>query len=266
MDARPIGVFDSGVGGLTVLKALCEVLPHEQFVYVGDTARVPYGNKNPDTLRRYALQCTDVLKQKDVKLIVVACNTLSATVMDAISSDVDVPVIGMINPAVREALRVSTTGHIGLIATRATIRSRAYDIALREFSAPQSVQVMSHACPLFVPLAEEGFSEHPSADMIAETYLAPFRDVGSDTLILGCTHFPILRDVIARALPNVQLIESGGAAALEVLDLLQANNTLGGFNNTSVSVYLSDITPTFKAIANRFLGQQPDRVEKISFS
>ncbi len=266
MDNRAIGVFDSGVGGLTVLRSLIEHFPQESFIYAGDTARVPYGNKTAATLQEYAAQCTRFLTRKNVKLIVVACNSLSATAMDTIANIAEVPVVGVINPAARKALLESPAGHIGIIATRATVRSRAYDTALRSIAGSESLHILSHACPLFVPLAEEGFVQHPATELIANTYLSPFRDVQTDTLILGCTHFPILREVIAKLLPDVNLIESGGAAADEVQQILASKAAFSDLEKSIINVYLSDITPSFKAIANRILGIQPNKVEKVTFS
>ena len=269
---QPIGVFDSGIGGLTVLKHLRRLMPNERFLYLGDTARVPYGNKSRETITMYAQQCAGFLMSKNVKLIVVACNTVSANALDEVQEDSSVPVVGMIAPAARGALQQSNTGKIGIIGTRATIGSNAYQDALRIFHTmvptPHSqLQVTAQSCPLFVPLAEERWQHHEAAALIAKEYLQPFINDDVDTLIMGCTHYPILLNLLSGLLPNVSFIDCGEYAAKIAKEILTQSNNL-----TSVAIpdhiehteyFITDTTPNFSVIAEEFLGYpvpQPQRV------
>ena len=195
---RPIGVFDSGIGGLTVVKALRDRLPNETIVYLGDTARVPYGPKSPDTVQRYALELAHMLMQKNAKALVVACNTVSSVALPLLTRKFSVPVIGVIEPGARAALQATRNQHVGVIGTRATIRSGAYEKALR--ATDNNVRVSSRACPLLVPLIEEGLLDDDVTDRVIVRYLEPLLADGIDTLVLGCTHYPLLSVAIARAL------------------------------------------------------------------
>ncbi len=209
---RPIGVFDSGVGGLTVVSALTQRLPEESILYLGDTARLPYGDKSPRTVRRYTHYNVDFLMSRGVKAVVVACNTASALALDEL--DYDLPIWGVIEPGAAAAV-AATEGRVGVIATEATIRSDAYGNAIRRLEA--SIEVVSRACPLFVPLVEEGWSDDPISEQIAERYLAPLLDAGIDTLVLGCTHYPLLKPVLQRvAGSGVRLVDSAETVAHEV--------------------------------------------------
>ncbi len=217
MNPRPIGVFDSGVGGLTVLRAMDRALPDERLVYLGDTARVPYGTKSVDTVVRYSLEATHFLLQQQVKMIVVACNSASSVAIDRVEREAGVPVLGVIEPGARRGAERSTSGRIGIIGTRATVGSGAYERAVRR--ANPSAQVISRPCPLFVPLAEEGWTDDEIARAIAERYLEPFRRAEIDTLVLGCTHYPLLHDVIAQVMGSgVALVDSAESIAAEVRD------------------------------------------------
>lgn len=207
----PIGVFDSGIGGLTVVRQLINLLPQENIVYFGDTARVPYGNKSSDVVREYAAQDVRFLLSKKVKLIVVACNTASAVAMDVVNAHSTVPAIGVIEPTAREAIRLAGTRGVGVIGTLSTINSCAYSTALT--SLKKDINVLTQACPLFVPLAEEGLFDHAATDIIAREYLSQFAGK-VDVMILGCTHYPLLRSAIARAVGDkVKLVDAGEAAA-----------------------------------------------------
>ncbi len=209
MPERAIGIFDSGVGGLTVLRELRLQLPQEELVYLGDTARVPYGTKSPQTVGRYAREAARFLVGQRVKLLVVACNTASAVALDDLSAIHQLPVVGVIEPGARKALAVTRTGRVGVIGTEGTIRSRAYERALRAGN-PQ-IEVSVAPCPLFVPLAEEGWADHPVAHLAAAEYLAPLLREGIDTLVLGCTHYPLLKRTLQEvAGPGVELIDFGG--------------------------------------------------------
>src|ERR1700751_158119 len=206
-DPRPIGVFDSGIGGLTVVKALRELLPNEDINYLGDTARVPYGPKSPETVKRYAVELAEILVRKNAKALVVACNTVSSVALPMLMTKFSAPVVGVIEPGARAALQATRNRHIGVIGTRATSRSGAYEKALR--ATDNNVRVSSRACPLLVPLIEEGLLEDDVTDRVIVRYLEPLLADGIDTLVLGCTHYPLLSTAIARALRGeITLVES----------------------------------------------------------
>ncbi|PLX23750.1 MAG: glutamate racemase [Ignavibacteria bacterium] len=260
---KSIGVFDSGIGGLTVVHALMQHLPQENITYFGDTARVPYGSKSEEVVREYAFEDTRFLLQQGVKIIVVACNTVSAVAIDDLKAHFDIPIIGMIEPGAAAACKASKNGRIGVIGTLATIGSESYPRKLKECKS--SFEIFSTPCPLFVPLAEEGWRTHPASDLIAEEYLADLRKEQIDTLILGCTHYPILRDVIQKHVgPQVALIDSGEAAAIQVEQMLREKNLL----NTSTaqpnySFFVSDVPQKFKQLGELFLQKADLRVTKV---
>lgn len=217
----PIGVFDSGIGGLTVVRAIHALLPHESTLYLGDTARVPYGSKSPATVRRYALEILAWLEERDVKAVVVACNTATAHALDELRAVARVPVIGVIESGARAAAAVSRGGAVGVIGTAGTILSGAYGRALRRIRP--ELQVVEQACPLFVPLVEEGWFEHPATRLVAEEYLEPLRRAGVDTVVLGCTHYPMLSELIGQVLgPGVTRIDSAQETARELAQVLAA--------------------------------------------
>jgi glutamate racemase len=218
-DPRPTGVFDSGIGGLTVVKALRDRLPNETIVYLGDTARVPYGPKSAETVQRYALELAHMLMQKDAKALVVACNTVSSVALPLLTRKFSVPVIGVIEPGARAALQATCNQHVGVIGTRATIRSGAYEKVLR--ATDNNVRVSSRACPLLVPLIEEGLLEDDVTDRVIARYLQPLLADGIDTLVLGCTHYPLLSPAIARALGGeITLVDSAANCATAVQEML----------------------------------------------
>ncbi|MEX2116618.1 MAG: glutamate racemase [Bacteroidota bacterium] len=261
--SRPIGVFDSGIGGLTVVKALMHHLPHENIVYFGDTARVPYGPKSPQVVRTYAAEDTEVLIAHNVKLIVVACNTVSAVALDVVQKHSRVPVVGVIVPGAEAAVAASSKKRVGVIGTAGTVLSKAYDNAIRQ--ADPTIQVFSKACPLFVPLAEEGWVDHKATELIAREYLFPLTLEKIDTLVLGCTHYPILRKTINAVLNNsVTLIDSGEATAAAVRRVLDES----GLRNPStmkpnLQFFVSDIPHTFTEVGERFLGQKLGKVHRV---
>ena len=259
----PIGVFDSGIGGLTVVKRLASTLPNESIVYFGDTARVPYGSKSNSTVIEYSIQNTKFLLQKNIKALVVACNTASSIAIPELKKMFDIPIIGMIEPGSKMALKKSKTNKIGVIGTRATINNLAYSKEIKMLNS--SAQVVEKPCPLFVPLAEEGWINHEATFKIAEEYLKELRDIGIDTLVLGCTHYPILSEVIQKVIGSkVTLIDSGVASSevikseLEKLNLLSDSNKPGGQD-----YYVSDIPAKFKEVAELFLGREIDHVHKV---
>jgi glutamate racemase len=270
MSAKPllpasIGVFDSGVGGLTVLHQLQKRLPQENFVYLGDTARLPYGDKSGDTIIRYSLENAAFLMEKNVKMIVVACNTASSYALEPLQQALGVPVIGVIEPGAEQAVRVSEHGRIGVLGTKATINSGAYQKAiLRRNSRANVFQV---ACPLFVPLVEERYTEHPAARLIVQEYLKPLKAQHVDTVLLGCTHYPLLKDLIIEEMGlGVEIVDSGASCAekikivLKEWNLQAANDAIG-----SHSYFVSDDPLKFQAIGQQFLGMAIDKVELISF-
>ncbi len=259
---KPIGVFDSGIGGLTVVRAIMRLLPHENIVYFGDTARVPYGPKSPQVVKEYAAQDTDFLVGHNIKMIVVACNTVSAVALEVVQKHSRVPVIGVIVPGAEAAVRATRNKRIGVIGTVGTIASNAYANAIR--LADPSAQVFPQACPLFVPLAEEGWIHHRATEMIASEYLFPLRTQKIDTLVLGCTHYPLLTDVIRKSFENgVALIDSGEATASELERVLDSENLRNpSRHKANVQFFVSDIPLKFTEIGERFLGQKLGRVRR----
>src|SRR5215471_2303795 len=221
---RPIGVFDSGMGGLTVMRALTKRLPHEDFVYLGDTARLPYGTKSPDTVRRYAVQCAKALKKHRIKLLVVACNTASAVALPALREALaPMPVIGVIEPGADAAVEAAPTGRIAVIATEGTVKGGAYRRAIQTRNARATVT--QQACPLFVALAEEGLTSGAIAELTAKRYLDPLKEAKPEALVLGCTHFPALKTVIANVVgKRVKLVDSADTTAQAVVQLLKREN------------------------------------------
>lgn len=247
---RPIGVFDSGVGGLTVVRALRRRLPAEAVLYLGDTARLPYGTKSPETVARYTQRSVDLLLERGVKGVVVACNTASAVALPRLASPV--PVWGVIEPGARRAAAASA-GRIGVVGTESTIRSDAYGAALRRLRP--DLEVASEACPLFVPLVEEGWLEDPVTEQVAERYLAPLVARGIDTLVLGCTHYPLLAPLLARLLgPEVGLVDSGEAVAEQLERDLAGAGLLATGRRAEDHFLITDAAERFGKLAERILG------------
>lgn len=262
MSQAGIGIFDSGVGGLTVLKEAMSLLPDESFIYLGDTARVPYGTKSPTTVLSYAEQAADFLVSRGVKLLVVACNTASAAALPHLAHCFQLPVVGVIAPGARCAVAASSGGRIGVIGTEGTIRSEAYNQAiLRE---NPGAEVVSAACPLFVPLAEEGWADHQVARIAAEEYLAPLRRSQVDTLVLGCTHYPLLKPLLSRILgPEIRLIDSAAATAMAVRDLLVEQGLCCRDGRGGVRFFVTDVPERFCRVGGSFLGQPLGAVEQV---
>lgn len=260
---QPIGVFDSGIGGLTVVRSLINKLPNESIVYFGDTARVPYGPKSADVVRNYARQDTDILLKYNVKLIVVACNTVSSVALDVVKEQSPVPVVGVIEPAAKVAASTTRTQNIGVIGTVSTIASCAYTEAIQHFDP--SIIVHGQPCPLFVPLAEEGWDEHPASRLIAQEYLQPLITRNIDILVLGCTHYPILKKVIGGVTgTSITLIDSADSTANEVHKLLKSEELLRQDTTPSEHTFLvSDVPRKFREVGERFLGRELKNVRKI---
>jgi glutamate racemase len=260
-DERPIGVFDSGIGGLTVVKALRDLLPNENISYLGDTARVPYGPKSPETVQRYAIELAEMLTKEKAKALVVACNTVSSVALPALTQKFPVPVIGVIEPGARAALAASRNRRIGVIGTRATIRSGAYEKALQ--AEDPNVHVVSRACPLLVPLIEEGLLRDDVTEQIILRYLEPLLDDEIDTLVLGCTHYPLLTGAIARVLKRqIMIVDSAQNCARAVEQMLdQESLQAAPLNSGKLQVALTDSADNFLNVARDALQLQFGDIE-----
>jgi len=282
----PIGVFDSGMGGLSVLMNLHNILPNEKFIYLGDTARVPYGNKSKDAIIEYSKQCVSFLLEQDVKLIVVACNTASSFALESIVKLAkNIPVVEMINPAIKAAFAKSVNGKIGIIGTKGTIKSESYIKALRKMDTFDHLKLFTKACPLFVPFVEEGMADHKVTEIIAHEYLDEFNISGVDTLILGCTHYPFLKSQINNVLPNINLIDTGYYSAIETKKILNEENLSNesninsnkdedndedniDFNEnlTNFDLYATDFSTDFKSVAEKYINIRLTEIKKVDIS
>lgn len=251
MNKKPIGVFDSGVGGLTVLKEITKVLPKENLIYLGDTARVPYGTRGKELIKTFSLQLVDFLLKQDVKFLVIACNTISSTAINEIQKASPVEVIGVIKPSASEIARTTKNKNVGIIGTTATIKSKAYEEEILKIDS--FIKIKSKATPLFVSLAEQGFGESKIAKLAAEYYLSDFNEI--DTLHLGCTHFPLLRNAIQQAVGRfVKIVDSATPTAEELKKLLIKQNLLNKEKSSEIKFYFTDLTEGTTAIANEFMG------------
>lgn len=268
MDNRPIGVFDSGLGGLTAVRELSRILPGEDVVYFGDTGRVPYGSRSRETLVRYARQDVAFLRTFDLKAIVIACGTVSATALDVLEAEEPIPVLGVVVPSAQAAVEATRNGRIGLIGTQATIRSGAYERHIK--ARMPEAQVLAQPCPLFVPLVENG--RFRPGDVVIETvaaeYLAPLKEAGVDTLVLGCTHYPLLREVISAYMgPEVALVDAGAQGARAVMERLEQADALADRERGSCRCFVSDRQEDFSRLASIFLGWDvTGAVEQIDIS
>lgn len=261
---KAIGIFDSGVGGLTVLKELVRALPQEDTIYFGDTARFPYGTKSPETVIRYSLEIASFLVKREIKLLVVACNTASAVSLEALQKVLSVPIVGVIEPGARRAVSATRSGKVGVIGTEGTIRSSAYARAIKRLNP--EVEVITRACPLFVPLAEEGWVDNEVARLTARTYLHGLREEGVDTLVLGCTHYPILKGIIAEAMGNgVVLVDSAEETARTVAEILRGRGMLRPLSEKGNHHYfVTDVPAGFIKVGNRLLGGRLGDVYQVS--
>lgn len=263
MNRAPVGIFDSGLGGLTVARAVFDRLPNDSTVYFGDTARVPYGPKSPDTVRRYSREILDWLLSQRVKAVIIACNTSTAHALESLRGLTRVPVIGVVEPGARAAVRESKGGPIGVIGTAGTVASGAYERAIHAI-APD-VTVLQQACPLFVPLVEEGWFDHPAADMVAREYLAPLIVQGVQSLVLGCTHYPLLKPLLRRVLgPDVVLIDSAEETATTAAQALSESSLTAPADQTPVHRFaVSDDPARFVTVGSRFLGERLGEAELV---
>jgi glutamate racemase len=257
----PIGVFDSGVGGLTVFREISRALPRQPLIYLGDSARVPYGTKSPATVVRYSLEAARHLLGRGISMLVVACNTATAAALPALQAELSIPVIGVVEPGARAAVE-KTSGVVGVIATEGTVRSRAYTKAIHALDA--DVEVIESAAPLFVPLAEEGWANTHVAREVAEIYLEPLIDAGIDTLVLGCTHYPILRGTIEQVVgEGVNIVDSAETTALMVREAL---GTRQGTTEPAYQFLVTDAEERFRRIAGEFLERQIENLEVVTLT
>ena len=264
----PIGVFDSGVGGLTVAREIVTRLPREQILYLGDTARVPYGNKSPETIQRYSLTIAQTLQRAHAKVIVVACNTASAYSLEALTERFQIPIIGVISPVARQAATVTSSGAVGVIGTRGTVASGAYDRALK--AVDPTLEIYTQACPLFVPLAEEGWISGEVPQRVAERYLAPLAAAPIDVLILGCTHYPLLAPIIEKTLStlaqrHIRVLDSATATseALEATLISAGKMATSQTSAPEHQFWMTDSSPTFLEACGRFFGAPVSSVEHV---
>ena len=261
---KAIGIFDSGVGGLTVLKELMKTLPQEDTIYFGDSARFPYGTKSPETIVRYSLEIASFLSSREIKLLVVACNTASAVALEALKQELSIPVVGVIEPGARRAVSVTRSGKVGVIGTEGTIRSGAYAKAIKRINP--AVEVLTRSCPLFVPLAEEGWIDNEIARLTARTYLQGLREEGVDTLVLGCTHYPLLKGIIGEVMGGgVSLVDSAEETARTVTEILGARDLLRpATERGNHHYYVTDVPAGFIRIGNRLFGGKLGDVYQVS--
>lgn len=261
--SAPIGVFDSGIGGLTVAKELIKALPDEDLIYLGDTARVPYGTKSERTVIAYSRSNAEFLISKGIKLLVVACNTASSVSIPNLRNELEIPVIGVIEPGAKKAVSVTKSGKIGVIGTPSTISSSAYTKAIHNLDS--EIEVYTKACPLFVPLADEGRTEGEIVERIAEDYLSPIKESGIDVLVLGCTHYPLLKNTLHKVMgPEITLVDSAEETTSQIKSVLTEIDLLNESNPKSErEFYLTDVSDTFLSVAGRFLGEKIDKIEMV---
>lgn len=265
MSTAPIGIFDSGIGGLTVARAIKELLPHESTIYLGDTARVPYGPKSPSTVRRYSREILAWLLSQDVKAVVVACNTATAHALDDLRVISPVPVIGVIEPGSRAAVAATRNDRVGVIGTAGTVASGAYRRAL--LALRPELTVVQQPCPLLVPFVEEGWLVHPATRMVIEEYLAPLKSAGVDVLVLGCTHYPLLKPLLAHVMgQNVRLIDSARETALELSRTLEGGLAAPAGQEPYHRWAATDDVARFASVGSIFIGESPAEVELVDLS
>ena len=259
MNTRAIGIFDSGLGGLTILKTLSKALPKENLIYFGDTVNTPYGSKSKAAITRFSLDIARFLEQQGVKLIVVACNTASALALAELQKKISVPVIGVIEPGALAAARSTQNGRVAVLATEATVHSKAYPLALQRLD--KRIRAFQRACPMFVPLIEEGWTHKSAGPLIVQDYLAPVARCGADTVILGCTHYPVIKRLIAQTLgKKIHLVDSADVVAEEVKTRLTRTDRLNPRGRGSLKIYASDDPARFKRLAKHILGRELPRV------
>ncbi|MCX7677935.1 MAG: glutamate racemase [Spirochaetes bacterium] len=263
-NTNAIGIFDSGVGGLTVCKSLKDIMPAENLIYFGDTARFPYGTRSKETIIRYSREIVSYLVSRNVKMVVIACNTSSAVALDVLKEEFEVPIVGVIKAGARAACRIQTNGIIGVIGTRATVNSRSYEKAICEIDP--TIQVYQQHATIFVALTEEGWVDDEITRLAAKKYISEMYNKNVRTLILGCTHFPLLKKAILDVFPDLVLVDSGYEVALEVQQMLKEKNLENSGNMGKVELYASDITDTLQMLKNMFFGENGASINKLTLS
>jgi len=262
LNQNPVGVFDSGIGGLTVVKEIRKILPREDIVYLGDSARLPYGTKSIEAIIEFSIQNTEFLISRGAKFIVIACYSATSAALDTIQRKFDVPIIGVIKPGVQKALELTRTGRIGVIGTSLTIYSGAYEKAFRKIKA--ECEILGRACPLFIPLVEEGWLDHPATDLIAQTYLKSLKEDDIDTLLLGCTHFPLLMSPIRKVMGDISYVDASREVSTELRSELENRQLLNPEGKGRIAIYLTDLSQNFKEIGERFLGEPMKNFARVS--
>jgi glutamate racemase len=262
LNRSPIGIFDSGIGGLTVVKAVRHILPNEDIIYLGDTARLPYGTKSTDAIIQFSIENTQFLIDRGVKYIVIACYSSASVALDIVKKKFTVPVIGVIKPGVRKAIQLTRTGRIGVIGTSLTIFSGAYERAFKDLN--DDIEVLGRACPLFVPLVEEGWLEHKATYLIAHEYLEPLKKDNVDTLLLGCTHYPLLAKVIREIMGGINYVDASTEVGVELKQSLAQLELENPDRGGSTAIYLTDLSVNFKEIGERFLGEPMKNFSRVS--
>ena len=263
MDNRPIGVFDSGLGGLTVLKEIMKILPNENLVYFGDTARVPYGSRSKEVVMKYTFQAINFLISKDVKAIVIACNTATARSLVEANEKYDIPILGVIEAGAKSAVRATKNNKVGIIGTEGTIRSKAYNKEISKID--ENIFIIDKACPLFVPIVEEGWANSDIATLTAKRYLEEIMNEGVDSIVLGCTHYPLLKKTIGEIVgEDVVLVNPAKETSEDLKKILESNNIIkSSQTNTTYEYYVSDIPEKFVAIAEEFLNKKIEDIKRI---
>lgn len=263
LTSLPIGIFDSGVGGLTVMQQIMRLLPNERLIYLGDTARIPYGNKSCKTIVRICTENTISLLEKKIKLLVIACNTASAFALSHLKQLFNIPILGVIEPGAQKAVEVTRSNRVAVLGTKGTIESGAYQAAIRHL-APQAM-ILPLACPLFVPLVEEQWIEHPATVLIVQEYLRPLKNQQIDTLLLGCTHYPLLSSLIqAEVGKNIRIVDSASTCALQVQSILKDKDLLSASLDGQHQYFVTDDPEKFRSLGERLFGQQLEKVELLS--
>lgn len=262
MNKNPIGIFDSGIGGLTVVKEIRKILPDEDILYLGDTARLPYGTKSIDAIIQFSTENAQFLISRGAKFIVIACYSSTSVALDVVQKKCSVPIIGVIKPGVKRALALTKTGRIGVVGTSLTIYSGAYEKAFKEFNTP--CEVLGRACPLFVPLVEEGWLDHPATELVAQAYLTPLKEDTIDTLLLGCTHFPLLMPVIRKIMGDINYVDASVEVGRELAQELKKNDLENPHGKGNLAIYLTDLSMNFKEIGERFLNEPMKNFSRIS--
>ena len=262
MNKNPIGIFDSGIGGLTVAKEIRKILPHEDIIYLGDTARLPYGTKSIESIIQFSTENTQFLISRGAKFIVIACYSSSSVALDILKKRFSLPIIGVIKPGAKRALQLTKTGKIGVIGTTLTIYSGAYEKAFKELNA--RCEILGKACPLFVSLVEEGWFDHPATKLIAEAYLKPLKEDNIDTLLLGCTHFPLLMQAIGQTMGDINYVDASREVGRELAHELKSLDLENSDGDGTISIYLTDLSMNFKEIGERFLGEPMHNVSRVA--